>query len=318
MERVGTGLTRTALIDDLADAIRAWDPTDAEGLSPVYGQGISAPLREQGARPGTSTESDAASSLERLRRRHHAQAAPDLSRVHPSWWLRAIREEPLSVQGVLLESLPAPFRETLRDELKRVSPTGTAPVLDRPPHPGARDVALALWSHRFAGDEPPRDDDRPAVAALTRLDVPTLSRLIREVGLTKWASVWPYRASLLSEGPRSALEELTCLRDTATAAYHPAVQRDIDGLDSQRSHPEVNLGMITFGRLLRSVDPHRVRWALQHLPYGLARELRRFTVDPLAVEPAILLGENNVLRDSWVRMSDQGRLPEPWRWGETS
>lgn len=47
---------------------------------------------------------------------------------------------------------------------------------------------------------------------------------------------------------------------------------DAHPLEDRRS--VARLGLVTIGRLLTRVDPLRVRWTLQHLPYPIAKIIR--------------------------------------------
>jgi hypothetical protein len=62
------------------------------------------------AMPGLDPET----ARDRLRREHAALARPDLSRVHPSWWVRALKEETPSVRRAVAANVPPPRQAHFR------------------------------------------------------------------------------------------------------------------------------------------------------------------------------------------------------------
>ena len=82
-----------------------------------------------------------------------------------------------------------------------------------------------------------------------------------------------------------------------------------DAIAVYQGNPTVhNLGLVTFGRLLAGVEPYRARWALQHLPYGVARRIR-----PLiqAGGEAQGVAERQILRIAWECLIDEGQIRSP-------
>ncbi len=75
---------------------------------------------------------DAAAALDRLRRAHRDEARPDLGRVHPSWWVRALQGETPAVRLAVVSGFPPAVREPLRAALG-LPPTASRG--DRPPAP---------------------------------------------------------------------------------------------------------------------------------------------------------------------------------------
>jgi hypothetical protein len=281
---------------------------------------------------------NAALSLDRLRREHAAQARPDLSRVHVSWWVRALQGEPRSVRAAVVGNLPAGIAEALRDGLK-LKPEEIRP--DRPPSPGALRVALALWTERLVGDLAERAEDPPVIVALTRFDNRTVSRLIRMSGLAKWSltgSPLPAPGAggrgkatlgLLGLGGRKSRKREADPKDVARldrlrsmlAALDPrfvgVAANDIEAaLAVKDEHPEARLGLVTVARLLVAADPHRVRWALQHLPYQAARSVRPLMGEVGKRAPMLARLEASILRSAWTLLHEEGRLNEPWPWGD--
>jgi hypothetical protein len=73
------------------------------------------------------------------------------------------------------------------------------------------------------------------------------------------------------------------------------------------------LGLITVGRLLADAEPHRVRWALQHLPYNLAKFTRaRVTLtNPRVAGARLLAWEERLFQEASDRLRAEGRLANP-------
>lgn len=255
-----------------------------------------------------SSPPDPAAALERLRRDQAAQARPDLARVHMSWWVRALKEESASVRRAVVANLPPGIADALRDELGLTPDDLRA---DRPPHPAALQAALALWTVRIVGDVAERGDDPPVVVALTRFDSRTVVRLIQATGLAKW-SLTPRPLPALE--PRDA-ERLPHFRQALAGADPRFVQvatRDVDALTPGGAHPLARAGLVAFARLLNAPDRDRVRWALQHLPYGTAKSLRSLMGAAGKRAPMLARWESDVLRAAWVRLHEEGWVSADW------
>jgi hypothetical protein len=248
---------------------------------------------------------------ERLRAEHEAQARPDLARVHVSWWVRALQDEPESVRRTVASRLPEGLAGALREGLGLDPDDARA---DRPAHPGAADVVMALWTARLVGDLPNRPDDPPAVAALTRFDSRAVARLLRTTGLAKWS---------LTDEPPPDLDEADRQRFAHFREWLPKVdprfvevtRRDIGGIAPAASRPVEAAGMASIARQLATAEPHRVRWALQHLPYPTARTLRSLMGPAGRKSPMLARWESELLRAAWVRLHEEGRLSEGWGFG---
>ncbi len=251
---------------------------------------------------------DPAEALDHLRREVAAQARPDPARVHPSWWVRALKEEPASIQRAVILGLPVDLAETIREGLN-LSADDLRP--DRPGHPEALQIVAALWSVQLVGDLAERGDDPPVIAALTRFDAPTVARLLQTTGLAKWA---------LTNRPTPALDRHDLGRfahfRTQIADSDPRFAQiasgDVENLPTTDRHSVARAGMITFARLLLAADPYRARWALQHLPYPTARALRTLMGPAGRKAPMMVRWETEVLRASWTRLHQEGRLTDPW------
>jgi hypothetical protein len=219
-----------------------------------------------------------AESLDRLRVEHQAHARPDLPRIHPSWWVRALQDESATVRRAVTAYGPEPIRERLRNELE-LSRDEVVPTAD--PHPDAVSCVLALWSEPLVGGPPLREDDPPIVAALAGLGRAQVTLLISLAGLAKLAAI-PDAAA-----PSPATDRVVARLDALRASWQDLDPRlvQVARLDLARSEGQhlanlPRLGLITVGRLLGGCEPQRARWALQHLPYPIAKMLRPHMGEP--------------------------------------
>jgi hypothetical protein len=183
---------------------------------------------------------------------------------------------------------------------------------DRAPHPDALRWVLGLWAERIVGDLPRWPDDPPVVLALSRLDLRAALALSRASGMAKLAlaglDVGPLR-------PRAAarFEALRRAWGEPEPSERAQARRDCEaivpgvgvGVGVGRGRGWTRLGLVTFGRLLAPVEPYRTRWALQHLPYALARSIRPTINDrELTLAPR----EGAILRVAWDRLVAEGRI----------
>ena len=289
-------LMRAAKVWISADATGLWDsfrPDRREALISAWNQ---------------CRDESVGDAFERLYAEHAAQARADLARVHASWWLRALAEEPPSVQRAVASALPSGIAEGLLHGLN-LTRADAAP--DHPPYPAALQSALALWSERLVGDLPERAHDPAVIVALTRFDSRTVGRMINTVGLAKW--------SLTAQPPprldRLDTERFTLFRaalETMDLRFVHVAERDVGALDRSGMRPEARLGLITFSRLLGAADPHRVRWALQHIPYSTAKTIRKLMGPAPRRVPMLARWEAEILRAAWEMLHLQGRVTMPW------
>jgi hypothetical protein len=250
---------------------------------------------------------DPEAARDQLHREHAALARPDLGRVHPSWWVRALQQEPPSVQRALTARLPPPLRTPLMAGL------GLSPAdleTDRPPHPEAVRSVLALWTERLIGDLPERADDPPAIRALTRLGPRRLVRLARVCGLAK-GTLAVGEAPARTGADRARAGYFCTVFGPIDERVRARAVRDLESLDRAGRHFQVRLGWLTLARLLSLADPYRVRWALQHLPYPIAKVTRALMPPPSRPNLGWLRWEEAVLRTAWDRLRAEGRLQDP-------
>ena len=114
---------------------------------------------------------------------HRATARVDLRRVHPSWCVRALREESPAVQRLVTASLA---RLSLRDHLQTGLLLDSRDLVsERAAAPDVASWVMALWTERLVGGEAERADDLPAVIVLARLSPRAGYRLCRLAGLCK-------------------------------------------------------------------------------------------------------------------------------------
>lgn len=222
---------------------------------------------------------------------HAAEARVDPASVHPSWFVRALKDESPAVQRAVVAHAPPDVAEALRSALPLDS-SNLAP--DRPPQADALRWSLALWSERLVGGPPAGPDDPPAIAAIAQPDRHAVSRLLARLGLAKLAVL------ANAEGGEAALPELAS-RDRDRLASLQATQPESDPMLAEvaradwatarqmREHALLVLGLTSIARLLAVAEPFRVRWALQHLPYNLAKFARLQLVKPTGVDPAVLI-----------------------------
>ena len=77
-------------------------------------------------------------------------------------------------------------------------------------------------------------------------------------------------------------------------------------------HAPARVGLLTIARLLADCEPFRVRWALQHWPYPLAKLTRAWMSSASQQSAQGLHGESLILRAAWDRLALEGRLPLSW------
>jgi hypothetical protein len=242
--------------------------------------------------------------LEWLRRAHAAQLAPDPARVHPSWFVRALQEESPAVRRIVLGATPEPLRSDLIRGVG-LNPSDLAP--DGPVDPEARDVALALWTERLVGDLPPDENDPPVIRALTTLGPFALYRLFRLCGLAK-RSIIP-GASILASRPRMAAR-FDAFRARLAGPFDPRLVQlaanEWASTESFGRHRLAGYGLATPGRLLAGADPYRARWALQHVPYPVAKRLRGAASRTESSVRAVIKMERQVLDAAHDRLREEG------------
>ena len=93
------------------------------------------------------------------------------------------------------------------------------------------------------------------------------------------------------------------------------MRRDVQaGISSKvrHRHRAARIGLITFARLLAECEPFRLRWALQHWPYPIAKLIRSLMPAASQRAPFLTDGESLVLKTAWDRLTLEGRLSMSW------
>jgi hypothetical protein len=161
----------------------------------------------------------------------------------------------------------------------------------RPPDPAALRWALCLFAERLVGGVAPNETDAPVVRAISAGEGATLLRIVRTAGLAKLAYA---EAGVVERGTGPDVPPLTpgeqsryehfvqcwMRSGTDTRLVRLALWDAEDRSDSivGRARSErgelSRLGVTSLARLLSAVEPTRARWALQQLPYSLAKTIR--------------------------------------------
>jgi hypothetical protein len=284
----------------LALAIQAWGGTPGPSFWKRFPgrwrESLQEVLSEDPMRSAAGAESA-------LRRALAGQARGDFGQVHPSWWVRALRDESPSVQRAVAGHADPALRPIL------VAALGLDPAALRPhrePDPAALGWALGLWDERVLHDLPEWPDDPLIIPAVCRLDFWEVMALARASGLAKWAL-----AEADAPPPGSpARNRFDGFQRHWLASGLPdlAEARRFFGESLpawSRRRGWGRLGLVTFGRLLARVEPYRARWALQHLPYSVARRIRPAIKDP-GTHHAVW--EGAILRVAWERLAAEGLI----------
>jgi hypothetical protein len=292
----------------LLRAFRAWGMGEfsrtSERFSPAWRDQL-----QSGWEPANQVSSGDAWS--ELRREHGASARPDPERVHSSWFVRALKGESDAVKLAVTAHATPSLRQALLRGLN-VDPEQLTP--DFPPDPEALGWAMALWAERLVGALP-EDDDPPVIVAVTRLSSLDLSRLIKVCGLAKHA--------FALDGPRTTRADESLARFSPIdrvrlgffrrrlgqpdARLVPLAKDDLQYIDRDHRRAHLRLGLVTFGRLLEASEVHRARWATQHLPYSVAKLVRRKFPLPMP-RRAVFAWESWVLEAAWARLLGEKRM----------
>jgi hypothetical protein len=170
--------------------------------------------------------------------------------------------------------------------------------------------ALALWAERLVGDVPGLRGDPPVVVALASLRPRDLLRLIKTCGVAKLAFAMARNAPDESIARFATLDRVRFgyFRrhvGAAEARLAELARLDVEVLQGHRRHGLARLGLVTIGRLIAEVEPYRARWALQHLPYPIAKLTRSLGAMPSGRKSPIAW-EAWVLDAAWSRLDNEG------------
>ncbi len=248
------------------------------------------------------------SAVDQLGRMHREAASADLARVHPSWLVRALREESPAVQRFVAASLEGSLRHQLQAGLLLDS---RDLMSERAAAPEVAQWVMALWSERLVGGDATRPDESAVLIVLGGLSPRAGYRLCRMAGFCKLIL-----AGEPPDGRGDARESvrrdwLAIRLAHAEPALRELARADVDASRSSRLAPRrhaARIGLSTIARLLGDEEPFRVRWALQHWPYPIAKAIRALM--PLHANGADLApeGEALILKTAWDRLNLEGRL----------
>jgi hypothetical protein len=298
-------------IDERApgDAARDFIMRIRERLAPATFGPLMSDLGHAVTRAGSS---DSASALERLRTMHQATARVDLARVHPSWWIRALQEESPAVQRVVVASVA----ESLRFRLQAGLLLDSRDLLsERAAAPEVASWVLSLWNERLVGGEAERADDSPAIIMLSRLSPRAGYRLCRQAGLCKLFLAETKKGGQAHATLRPRLDWLKGPLAAADLDTRICARGDVESSQVSRLPPRqrmARIGLTTVARLLAAAEPFRLRWALQHWPYPIAKLVRSLLPADADRTPALLEAETLILKTAWDRLNLEGRVPLTW------
>jgi hypothetical protein len=321
--REDSGMTRPAELSEsdriLLLALRAWGGEASpsrlwERLEPSWAQRLGAAWARVPAAGGPG-EGEPSRARAELQRAHHDEARVDPDRVHPSWWVRALREESPSVRRIVAATAPEAARNGLQAGLLLDNDDLRA---DRPADPDVLAWVWSLWSERLVGGEPERADDLPVIVAMTALSHRAGYQICRLSGIAKRV--------LAGQGQGEGDIETTPVGRARTEWFrqqYGSVGPEFAAVARHdvRSHPAANLprrrrtarlGLLTIARLLADGEPFRVRWALQHWPYTMAK-LTRSLMPPESKRSSVVTQvESLVLKTAWNRLNLEGRASRAW------
>jgi hypothetical protein len=284
-------------------ALRAWAPAGRPGMGGPSDKHLYAPLLDrlepswvwrvlEGQRDATTGAGDRAEARERLREAHRNEARVDLARLHPSWWARGLREESPSVRRAVVAAAPEPIRARVQAELLLDNDDLQA---ERAADPEVLAWACSLWTERLVGGEPRKADDPPVIVDMADLSVRSGYRLCRYAGEIKLALAGQARADWASAFAASSGPEFVVI-----------AQHDIRSTPTAKMPPRrlaARIGLLTIARLLADCEPFRVRWALQHWPYTIAKLVRALMPPAAKRSPVMMHVESEVLKAAGDRLN---------------
>ncbi len=230
-------------------------------------------------------------ALEQLRTAHKAQMLPDLSRVHFTWLVRALKDESGAVQRIVAASQDEPLRSRL---LNACHLDRNALKTDYAPKPFAMNAVLSLWTERLVGDIPPHAGDAPIVQAVTTLHPVSLCRLARLTGLCKLSRLDANLPSLRTRNRDRLAWFASQLAEPEDLRVLKVARHDRQLTQTSKQNSLEMLGVFTWSRLLAQVDDYRLRWALQHIPYPVVKRIRGLAAQPQSKVRAVIAWENQV------------------------
>jgi len=310
----------------LVRAVRAWG--DLAGLgghaeSPPPWSWFSPAYRERLANAWASAgRITPESAWQSLLRDHQASSRFDPKRVHPSWFARILEAESPAIRRLVATQAPEPIRTAVRARLAASDEAiPSQGELSSPANPEAVAWALTLWTERLVGDVPESPDDPPIILALSRFSMRDLARLVRVVGQVKYA----FAVEGPGPDPGDEAQARVIATDRVRIAYFrrvigradprliPIARGDFASVQADRRRKYAYLGLITVARLLKAVEARRARWAIQHVPYPIARQIGALGGSDLLGTTglplrAIRAWESWIFEAAWARLLSEGRL----------
>jgi hypothetical protein len=256
--------------------------------------------------------SDRGRALDTLRKMHQAMAAVDLARVHPTWLVRALLEESPAVQRLVTASFTGAARHRVQAGLLLDS---RDLVSERSAAPEVASWVMGLWTERLIGGEPERPDDPPALIVLVRLTPRAGYRLCRMAGFCKLILAGEPPHHRHAGDHRTRYDWLAGRLANVSADVQALARRDVASSQASRlpaRHQSARIGLTTIARLLADIEPFRLRWALQHWPYPVAKLIRSLLPSSPSRPSALLESESLILRTAWDRLNFEGRLETTW------
>jgi hypothetical protein len=201
----------------------------------------------------------------------------------------------------VVRASPEPLRSRLARELL-LDTVDLTPDHDAAAGPAA--WAFSLWTERLVGDLAERDDDPLVIVVLSRRPLRPLLRLLRLIGACKQS---------LAGGPPGSrpgsptarriarMQDHLQAQEGGLAAFAADAAGDVEAARASRipaRHRAARIGLTTIASLLAVVEPHRTRWALQHLPYPTAKLLRSLMASAIANDDALRQREACLLQTS--------------------
>ncbi len=176
---------------------------------------------------------------------------------------------------------------------------------------------LSLATERLVGGEPVQRDEPPAIVALAALSSRGLYRLVHGSGQAKTVLAGDPDGLVIGKGvddqrKRFFHEEFSTLLGPGEERARTWANRDIQesrGIDQPGIRRRLaSLGLSTIARLLTGCEPYRVRWALQHVPYPVAKRIRALMSPASGLNEQVQHLEGVILRTAWTRLVLEHRL----------
>jgi hypothetical protein len=187
-----------------------------------------------------------------------------------------------------------------------------------PPHPEALRWAIRLWPERLVGGLPRLQDDPPVIVAIAHFGSVMRLRAAKVLGLSKLAVALGLADATSDELRRAKLTPNNSARLAFFKQYWCEPDERLvrlarlDLATAKRAGDRIlaRLGLITAARLLSAAEPYRVRWALQHVPYPVAKYVRSRMglANPLLSASALLAWETAVFAVGIERLRAEDRL----------